>query len=72
MIIASTKAPPPPPPRCLCAVAETALFKEPAIVAKPSDATIAFEILKVEGVEVKPADVRSDISISVSVSVTVS
>jgi hypothetical protein len=51
MIIASVKAPPPAPPKCLCTVAETALFKE--------------------SVKVKPADVRNDIALGVSVSVTV-
>jgi hypothetical protein len=48
------------------------VVKSVDIVAKPPDAEARQSILEVSSVEVKPADVRSDISIGVSVSVTVS
>jgi hypothetical protein len=48
------------------------LVKSVDIVAKPPDAEVKQGTLEVSSVEVKSADVRNDISISVSVSVTVS
>jgi hypothetical protein len=48
------------------------VLKEPVAVVKPPDAEVKQGTLEVSSVEVKSADVRNDISISVSVSVTVS
>jgi hypothetical protein len=48
------------------------LVKSVDIAVKPPDAETRTGIFEVKSVEVKTADVRSDISISVSVSVTVS
>jgi hypothetical protein len=69
MIIVSVKAPA-PPARCLCLVAEATPLEEPVAVVKPPDASVLPSVLEVTGVEVKPADARSDISLGVSVSVT--
>jgi hypothetical protein len=71
MIIVSVKAPV-PPAKCLCTVAEVAVLREPVVVIKSPDARVASSILEVRSIEVKPADVRSDITLGVSVSVTVS
>jgi hypothetical protein len=75
MIIVSVKAPAPPTPppaKCTCTVAEVTVLKEPVVVVKPPDAEVMQGTLEVKSIEVKPADVRSDITLSVSVSVTVS
>jgi hypothetical protein len=48
------------------------VVKSVDIVAKPPDAETRQSVLEVSSVEVKPADVRSDITLGVSVSVTVS
>jgi hypothetical protein len=48
------------------------IVKSVDIAVKPPDAEARQGTLEVKSVEVKPADVRNDISISVSVSVTVS
>jgi hypothetical protein len=71
MIIVSVKAPA-PPTKCLCAVAEVTALKEPVAVVKPPDVEARIGTLEVRSIEVKPADVRSDITLGVSVSVTVS
>jgi hypothetical protein len=47
------------------------VLKEPVAVVKPPDAEVKQGTLEVKSIEVKPADVRSDITLSVSVSVTV-
>jgi hypothetical protein len=46
--------------------------EQPRVVVAPPSAEIRTSALEVGSVEVKPADVRSDITLGVSVSVTVS